>query len=154
MSCHLTPVGMCCAMLCSVASVVSDSLRPHGLQPTRLLFPWDSLGKNTGVGCHVLLHQSVWSSLKCLQIINYREGAEKREPSYTVGRNAKWYSYYGKWYGDSSKNYKELPYDPVIPLLSIYSDKTIIQKNTCTPMFIVALLTITKTWKQHNVLDR
>ena len=34
---------------------MSDSLRPNGLQPTRLLFPWDSPGKNTGVGCHVLL---------------------------------------------------------------------------------------------------
>ena len=33
-------------------SVVSDSLRPHRLQPTRLLCPWDSPGKNTGVGCH------------------------------------------------------------------------------------------------------
>ena len=35
--------------------VVSDSLRPHGLQPTRLLCPWDLRGKNTGVGCHFLL---------------------------------------------------------------------------------------------------
>ena len=35
-------------------SVVSDSSRPHGLQPTRLLCPWDSPGKNTGVGCHCL----------------------------------------------------------------------------------------------------
>ena len=35
-------------------SVVSDSLWPHGLQPTRLLRPWDSPGKNTGVGCHFL----------------------------------------------------------------------------------------------------
>ena len=33
-------------------SVVSDSSRPHGLQPTRLLCPWDFPGKNTGVGCH------------------------------------------------------------------------------------------------------
>ena len=38
-------------------SVVSDSLRPHGLQPTRLLHPWDFPGKNTGVGCHFLLHK-------------------------------------------------------------------------------------------------
>ena len=38
-----------------VASVVSDSVWPHGLQPTRLLRPWDSPGKNTGVGCHFLL---------------------------------------------------------------------------------------------------
>ena len=36
-------------------SVVSDSLRPHGLQPARLLCPWNSPGKNTGVGCHFLL---------------------------------------------------------------------------------------------------
>ena len=36
-------------------SVVSDSSQPHGLQPTRLLCPWDSSGKSTGVGCHSLL---------------------------------------------------------------------------------------------------
>ena len=36
-------------------SVVSDSLRPHGLQPTRLLCPWDFPGKSIGVGCHLLL---------------------------------------------------------------------------------------------------
>ena len=36
-------------------SVVSNSVRPHGLQPTRLLRPWDSPGKSTGVGCHCLL---------------------------------------------------------------------------------------------------
>ena len=36
-------------------SVVSDSSRPHGLQPTRLLRPWDFPGKSTGVGCHCLL---------------------------------------------------------------------------------------------------
>ena len=37
-------------------SFVSNSLWPHGLQPARLLCPWDSPGKNTGVGCHALLH--------------------------------------------------------------------------------------------------
>ena len=36
-------------------SVVSDSYWPHGLQPTRLLHPWDFLGKSTRVGCHCLL---------------------------------------------------------------------------------------------------
>ena len=35
-------------------SVMSDSSRPHGLQPTRLLRPWDLPGKSTGVGCHCL----------------------------------------------------------------------------------------------------
>ena len=39
----------------SSRSVVSDSLRLHGLSPTRLLHPWNFPGKNTGVGCHFLL---------------------------------------------------------------------------------------------------
>ena len=39
----------------SAASVVSDSVRPHTQQPTRLPCPWDSPVKNTGVGCHFLL---------------------------------------------------------------------------------------------------
>ena len=42
----------------------------------------------------------------------------------------------------------ELPYDLAIPFLGIYLDKTIIQKDTCTPMFTAALFTIAKTWKQ------
>ena len=42
-------------------SVVSDSLRPHELQPTRLLCPWDFPGKSTGLGCHRLLHW-VWGA--------------------------------------------------------------------------------------------
>ena len=42
----------------------------------------------------------------------------------------------------------ELPYDPAIPLLDIYSEKTIIQKETCTTMFNAALFTIARTWKQ------
>ena len=42
----------------------------------------------------------------------------------------------------------ELPYDPATPLLGVYPDKTIIQKYTCTPMFIAALFTIAKTWKK------
>ena len=37
-------------------SVVSDSSRPRGLKPTKLLHPWDFPGKSTGVGCHCLLH--------------------------------------------------------------------------------------------------
>ena len=39
-------------------SVLSDSSRPPGLQPTRLLHPWDFPGKSTGVGCHCLLQQT------------------------------------------------------------------------------------------------
>ena len=44
-------------------SVLSDSLRPHGLQPTRLLRPWDFPGKSTGVGCRC--HLLELDILKC-----------------------------------------------------------------------------------------
>ena len=67
-----------CVHVCSVASVVSDSLWPHGLWPTRLLCPWNSPGKNTGVGCHALLqgifpiqgsYPSLLHLLHCRQIL-------------------------------------------------------------------------------------
>ena len=50
---------LCCAVLSH--SVVSDSLWPHGLESTRLLCPWDSSGKNPGVGCHFLLRGISWT---------------------------------------------------------------------------------------------
>ena len=42
----------------------------------------------------------------------------------------------------------ELPYNPVMPLLGTYPDKTIIKKDTCIPMLLEALFTVAKTWKQ------
>ena len=55
-------VHMCvvCVYICSVATVLSDSWQHYGLQPTRLLCPLDSPGKNTGVGCHALLLQGIF----------------------------------------------------------------------------------------------
>ena len=55
--------GCCCCF--EVTSVVSDSVRPHRQQPTRLPRPWDSPGKNTGVGCHFLL--------QCMKVKSERE---------------------------------------------------------------------------------
>ena len=46
---------VCCCCCCWIASVLSDFVRPDRQQPTRLPRPWDSSGKNTGVGCHFLL---------------------------------------------------------------------------------------------------
>ena len=46
---------MNCCCCCYVTSVVSDSVRPRRRQPSRLPRPWDSPGKNAGVGCHFLL---------------------------------------------------------------------------------------------------
>ena len=76
---------------------------------------------------------------------------EKREPSYTVGMNAHWYSHYGEEYGDSLEKLEiELPYDPAIPLLGIHSEETRIQRDTCTPMYIAALFTTARTWKRRR----
>ena len=50
---------------CWVTSDVSDSVRPHRRQPTRLPHPWDSPGKNPGLGCHFLL--------QCMEVKNERE---------------------------------------------------------------------------------
>ena len=52
----LSKTEVCCCHH-RVTSVVSDSVRPHRRQPTRLPRPWDSPGKNTGVGCHFLLQR-------------------------------------------------------------------------------------------------
>ena len=43
---------------------------------------------------------------------------------------------------------RRLPFDPAVPLLGIYPEKTMTRKDTCTPMFIAALYTISKIWKQ------
>ena len=72
---------------------------------------------------------------------------QKRESSYTVDGNVNCCGPYG----GSLRTLKiESLYNPAIPLLGIYSDKTLIQKDTCTPMFIAALFTIAKTWKQSK----
>ena len=42
----------------------------------------------------------------------------------------------------------ELPYDPAIPLLGIHTKENRIERDTCTPVFIAALFTIARTWKQ------
>ena len=72
----------------------------------------------------------------------------KREPSYTVGGNVNWYNHYGEQYVLFLYFLREQPCDPAIPPLGIYPEKNIIQKDTRTPMFIAALFTIAKTWKQ------
>ena len=74
---------------------------------------------------------------------------EKRDPFCTIGGNVSWYSHYGEQFGDNLRNlYIELPYDPAIPLLGIYPDKALLKRDICTRMFIAALFTIARTWKQ------
>ena len=71
-------------------SVVSDSSRPHGLQPTRLLCPWDFPGKSTGVGCHCLLHEScIDKSISLLDKFHFSETAAVLKSNFKID-----YGYY------------------------------------------------------------
>ena len=73
----------------------------------------------------------------------------KGNPSYTVDGNVNWYSQLWKTVWRLLKKLKiELPYDPAIPLMGTYPEKTIIRNDTCNPMFTGALFTIARTWKQ------
>ena len=72
---------------------------------------------------------------KNLQTINAGEGVEKREHSYTVGGNVYCTATMEIRWRFLKKLKLEIPYDLAIPLLDIYSEKTIIQKDTRTPMF-------------------
>ena len=82
------------------------------------------------------------------QTINPGEGVQKREPSCTVGGDVNWCRHHGEQYGFLKKLKIGLPYDPAIPLLGIHQEKTMIHKDTGTPMCIAALFTIAKTGKQ------
>ena len=71
---------------------------------------------------------------------------EKREPSYIVGGNVNWYSHYGEQCGDFFTKLKiELPFDPEIRFLGIHTEETRSERDTCTPVFMVALFMIART---------
>ena len=83
-------------------SVMSDSPQLHGLQPTRLLRPWDFPGKSTGVGCHCLLRKDmsralqikthvVWTSwLFENKGVSLNSGIEEQQKPHQDKRNAAW----------------------------------------------------------------
>ena len=72
---------------------MSDSVQPHRRQPTRLLHPWDSPGKNTGVGCHFLL-QCMKVNVKSLSRVRLFEipwtAAYQAPPSMGFSRQEYW----------------------------------------------------------------
>ena len=69
----MTSLWRLCVFLCVRQSVVSDSLQLHGLQPTRLLCPRNSPGKNTGVGCHFFLQGIFLMQEQNLGLLNCRQ---------------------------------------------------------------------------------
>ena len=80
---HLPKLTLYLTCMC-VCLIMSDPLRPHELEPTRLLCPWNFLGKNTGVDCHFLLQrifrprdrpQASW-----LYLLHWQADSLPREP--------------------------------------------------------------------------
>ena len=70
---------------------MSDSVRPHRWQPTRLRRPWDSLGKNTGIGCHFLLQCVEVKLLSLVQLLaTPRTAAYQAPPSMGFSRQEYW----------------------------------------------------------------
>ena len=82
----------------------------------------------------------------------WRKGNLPALPAFP-GRNASWCSHCGTVWRFVKKVKLELPYDPAIPLLSIHPEKTLIQIDTCTPMFIAALFAIIKQSKCPSTVE-
>ena len=129
--------------MCVSCLVVSNSLQPHRLQPTRSLHPWDFPGKNTGVGCHFLL--------QCMKV---KSESEVTQPCPTLcypmdcslpgssihrifqARVLKWVAISFSTIWPSNLTPKHIP------------EETKIERDTYIPLFTAALFTIAKTWKQ------
>ena len=128
---------------------MSNSLRPHRLQPTRLLSPWNLPGKNTAMGCHAFSRGSSWPR-------DWTQVAHIAGRCFTVWatREAQTYKLVQpqcKIVWKFLKKLKiELLYNPEIPLLGIYPKKmkTLIQEDLPIPMFIPVLFSIVMIWKQ------
>ena len=73
---------------CQVTSVMSDSVRPHRWQPTRLPRPWDSPGKNNGVGCHLMAHfkekERKESCMKSEHLLKQSDSSKGREARWWI----------------------------------------------------------------------
>ena len=95
-----------------------------------------------------ITRQSGWLLSKSLQAINAGEGVKKREPSHCQWECKLVQPLWRTAWRFLKKLKIELPYNTAIPLLGIHTKETRIERDTCTPVFIAALFTITKTWKQ------
>ena len=109
---------------------MSNSVQPHRRQPTRLPHPWDSPGKNAGVGCHFLLQCMKVKSLSCVRLL---------ATPWTAGHQA-----------PLSMGFSRQEY--YMTQQSHYWAYTIL-KDTCTLLFIAAIFTIPRTWKQPRHLE-
>ena len=86
-----TPIYYCCCCCCYVTSIESNSVRPYGQQPTRLFHPQDSPGKNTGVGCHFLLHHIIQQTVNTRHVLMLHWLAIPSPLPLSLGLSTPWY---------------------------------------------------------------
>ena len=113
---------------------MSDSMQPYIQQPTRLPHPWDSSGKNTGVSCCILL--------QCMKVKSESEVAQScltlsnpmdcSLPASSIHRSFQ--ARVLEWAASAFSG--------------IYPEETKIERKTCILLFIAALFTIARTWRQ------
>ena len=122
---------------------MSDSVRPHRRQPTRLLCPWDSPGKNTGVACHFLLQcMKVKSESKVAQSCpTLSDPMDCSPPGSSIhgifqARVLEWVAIAFSNTAQQSHCWGYIPRKPEL------------KETHGTPMFIAALFIIARTWKQ------
>ena len=108
---------------------------------------WLSEKCKTKLQWTITSHLSQWPSSKCLQTINAGRGGGEKGTLLHRWKHTLVHSL-GRTIWRFHKELKiEVPHDQEISLLSIYLEKTLIQKYTCIPMFTVSLFIIAKTWK-------
>ena len=132
------------------------SLRPHGLQPTRLLCPRDFPGKNTGVGCHFLLQEifpsqeSIPSLLNCRQIILPTE--LQLETMFQINPNNPILDLLKMvWGGQSSRQEEE-----VFVCLFCFAEgfHTLIKIKTSMKKFLLLIFLNVSSWRATNHISK
>ena len=131
------------------------TVRSHRRQPTRLLCPWDSPGKNTGVSCHFLFQcmkvkRESEVTQSCLTLSDPMDCSLPGTSVHGIfrARVLEWvaiaFSRKMVWRFLKKLGMKP-PYDTEIPLLHIYLEETKIERDTCIPLFTAALFTVPRS---------
>ena len=140
---------------------MSDSVRPHRRQPTRLPRPWDSPGKNTGVGCHFLL-QCKWSRSVCLTLRDPMDCSLQGSSIRGIfqARVLEWgaVAFSVDWFYSSTMSSESQflsPHSPIQCLLhpkSVFSLMVIANHNQCYDLSYCKELGHSKSADQENIL--